>query len=481
VPSNKIYNKRELININFDLDESNTQEIVQTNMSVAITDMSVVLPDAYGLDIRSHLLLNSELRGEIEEPNYYFQSNDPNRKKVLDFLMMTQGWRQYLWDESDNIEQKMTYEYETGINIRGTVKNFFNHDKIANAELTLTYKNDNQYGVDELETMNNGRFEFTGYHFKDSTTIMLRAKREKINKKTNKKRVKNPNKNFFIELDTFVPPEVTNKYYAYHETFNGDHSFNHDYLVRSKTARLKSVLPYEGDFVKLDEIKLKYVRDKEKEKFKNRNMIYGAPSIRVDFDEIKPIVQTADFLSSLIGKVPGLIISYNGYVTNVRIMGQGGLKGGAPLFLVNNVIVPDFTGVLASDVSFMDILKGPQAALFGSRASTGVISVYTKRGNESLELEGWDKGNRGSLNFVYPGIYTARKFYEPNYMVENPDHNKPDYRSTLYWNPTIKLNEKGKANISFYAADVSTTYRIELQGITSKGLIIKNEAYVDVK
>jgi len=45
----------------------------------------------------------------------------------------------------------------------------------------------------------------------------------------------------------------------------------------------------------------------------------------------------------------------------------------------------------------------------------------------------------------------------------------------------LNFDEKGKARISFYAADISTKYRIELQGISLDGFPIKNEIYVDVE
>ena len=109
----------------------------------------------------------------------------------------------------------------------------------------------------------------------------------------------------------------------------------------------------------------------------------------------------------------------------------------------------------------------------------GVINIHTKRGNESTA--NLKKGRRGIINFMHPGYYKARKFYEANYKVEKPEHRKFDYRSTIYWNPILKLDEKRKAKISFYAADIPTTYRIELQGITTDGFPIVNEVYVDVK
>ena len=54
-----------------------------------------------------------------------------------------------------------------------------------------------------------------------------------------------------------------------------------------------------------------------------------------------------------------------------------------------------------------------------------------------------------------------------------------DYRSTLYWNPTIKLDDHGKANISFYTTDVISPYQVVLEGITLNGQIIKTEIFLN--
>lgn len=50
----------------------------------------------------SWLLLSSELRGFIEHPEYYLESDDPEHRRATDLLMMIQGWHRY------NARQMMT-------------------------------------------------------------------------------------------------------------------------------------------------------------------------------------------------------------------------------------------------------------------------------------------------------------------------------------------------------------------------------------
>src|SRR5690606_6493354 len=52
-------------------------------------------------DIRTHLLLSSEVKGFIEDPGYYFEKTgeheSKDRRAALDLLLMVQGWRRYDW------------------------------------------------------------------------------------------------------------------------------------------------------------------------------------------------------------------------------------------------------------------------------------------------------------------------------------------------------------------------------------------------
>jgi len=49
-------------------------------------------------DIVSNLLLTSDLKGEVENPEFYF-SDDPQSKSLGDLLMMTHGWRRFSWPD----------------------------------------------------------------------------------------------------------------------------------------------------------------------------------------------------------------------------------------------------------------------------------------------------------------------------------------------------------------------------------------------
>ncbi|MBL7875623.1 MAG: hypothetical protein JNL53_08160, partial [Cyclobacteriaceae bacterium] len=60
--------------------------------------------------------------------------------------------------------------------------------------------------------------------------------------------------------------------------------------------------------------------------------------------------------------------------------------------------------------------------------------------------------------------------------------NYRDTRSTLFWAPQVRTDEVfGLATISFYAADLITTYRIVVEGISDLGEPVRGVFYIDIK
>lgn len=49
--------------------------------------------------ILTEMLLASQIKGFVEQPEYYFESNDEEHQRALDLLLMVQGWRRHNWTE----------------------------------------------------------------------------------------------------------------------------------------------------------------------------------------------------------------------------------------------------------------------------------------------------------------------------------------------------------------------------------------------
>ena len=67
--------------------------------------------------IVSYFLFQSDIRGSIEDPSYYFE-NDKNLAE-LDYLMLTQGWTNYKYKEE---RKPRTFQAEKGLEIAGVIE-----------------------------------------------------------------------------------------------------------------------------------------------------------------------------------------------------------------------------------------------------------------------------------------------------------------------------------------------------------------------
>lgn len=114
----------------------------------------------------------------------------------------------------------------------------------------------------------------------------------------------------------------------------------------------------------------------------------------IDVLTAEDIAQRPRFeVSDLLREVPGVAVNRSGQrgaQTQVRLRGA---EGNHTLVLINGIEVGDpmtadefdFANLLTDDVERIEVLRGPQSALYGSQAIGGVINVVTREGRGPLE------------------------------------------------------------------------------------------------
>lgn len=86
------------------------------------------------------------------------------------------------------------------------------------------------------------------------------------------------------------------------------------------------------------------------------------------------------------------------------------------------------------------------------------------------------------IRLPYRVIDPVWSFVSPDYSSsENTNSQIPDFRNTLYWNPSVKPDKSGLANIEFWSSDVVSDYEINIQGINSEGKLISSRKCISVK
>lgn len=90
------------------------------------------------------------------------------------------------------------------------------------------------------------------------------------------------------------------------------------------------------------------------------------------------------FTEALQGKAPGVTVTSEGGdptgTPRVNIRGVGGINGENPLYVVDGALYPGVPALSPNDIESISVLKDASAAIYGARASGGVILITTKKG-----------------------------------------------------------------------------------------------------
>ncbi|HEX7468891.1 MAG TPA: hypothetical protein VF324_09950, partial [Methanobacterium sp.] len=93
----RLYGKREPVTVKVTLSGDSIIER-EGNVSLAAVDKNLTDQTSYfPRTISSWFLLESDVRGIVEDPSYYFDLSNPSRLSDLDLLLRTQGWRDFAW------------------------------------------------------------------------------------------------------------------------------------------------------------------------------------------------------------------------------------------------------------------------------------------------------------------------------------------------------------------------------------------------
>jgi len=447
------YGKRAKVDLS--LATTNGGKPVQGSFSVGVTNTSAVKPDPENeTNILTKLLLTSELKGYVEKPNYYFLNNDKNTRYDLDNLLLTQGWRKIDWKQvADGIESVTTFPPEKKLQISGTVTK--GGKPVVKGKIMLVSFTGGFFATDTL-TDEKGRFNFDKIEFLDSTKFVVQARTEK-------------DKKFVDIVMDVVPGQVATK-----NPNTGDIEIN---VNQSLATYLQESSKYFDDQTKrgllnrtilLDEVN---IVEKRKPTYESSN-IGGAGN--ADAVITAKDLETAFSLSQYLqGRIAGVQVMNGqayarGNQTPMRISVDGMMMEGEDVSLDDIVV---------QDIQTVEILKsGATTAIYGMRGGAGVIVITTKKGEGLRTVNPYTPG---LINYNPKGYALVREFYSPKYDTK-PD-SRPDFRTTVFWEPQMVSNASGKAQISYFNTDVPGTYRVVVEGIDINGNLARKILTYEVK
>lgn len=182
------YKTRDHVAINFNA-KSNGAGVPGFFSAAVIDESKVPYDDNNETTILSYLLLTSDIKGNIEQPNYYFASKAPQTADDLDNLMLTQGYRRFTWKQVLSGDSKpFTIAPEKSLYIAGSEKTakgepVAGKDIIlaegANIIATLKTDNSGNFLIDNMQPFNAGTqfsLQATGSTKDKNSTVITVAK-----------------------------------------------------------------------------------------------------------------------------------------------------------------------------------------------------------------------------------------------------------------------------------------------------------------
>lgn len=401
-------------------------------------------------NIYNYLWLRSDIKGQIESPDYYFTNSNTEVETAADNLMLTQGWRRFNWEDMSQHKApafRFLPEYEGQI-INGQIVNKATNAPIQNALVYLTVPG-KAFQLSSATSNEQGNIQFVINNYYGTNGLILQTNNENDSSYTIN--IANPFSDSFSHtvLAPFTLSEKWNSQLAQRSI--GSQAQN-AYLAEEKQRfflpDFADTLPFYGKpdkqyllddytrFPTMEEVMREYVTEvrvrKQQEQY--HYDVFNTPY--KDFFKTDPLV----------------------------------LLDGIPVWNMNKII--NFNPL---QVRRLDVVT--HKYYLGNQAYNGIASYTTYKG----DLSGFDL-NPGAIELEYDGLQLSRQFYSPRYETPTQQESRvPDFRNVLYWSPDIITSKGEKQTVEFYTSDLPGNYAVMVQGITVSGLTGSIVTHIEVK
>jgi hypothetical protein len=442
-----IYNKREKVHLAIKA-TNRADSVITGHFSIAIIDESKVVVDEKAENtISNYLLLTSDLKGNIEQPNYYFTNINDKTRSDLDLVMLTHGYSRFEWKKVlNNGYPPVAWQPEKNLEIAGIATNYLGKPLVKGAVSLIP---PDKGPLLSQVTDDKGNFRFTDLVFTDTAKFVLQA--VKNDGKNTTKLVYNQEQNIpIVDPPAAVQNDNVNQIMpAYLE--NADHQWEE----LNKSGKRKV----------LKEVQIRDVR--RDDHYRSSSLAGPGHADQVmHAEEIE--MASGQLSSSLNGRLRGIV-----FLKGVPYLSSGAAIESMLVVIDGTVMYPhrgepgyNVDQISLADVETVEVLKHTgNSAIYGMDSGHGVLIITTKlvTGRQNRDIP-----STGILPIRVQGYYKAREFYSPKY-TSILDNGRKDLRSTIYWKPEIVTDEDGNASVDYFNADGTGSYRIIIQGMDEKG------------
>jgi TonB-dependent SusC/RagA subfamily outer membrane receptor len=446
------------------------------NLSVAvINDQLYTLADDKQHNILSWMLLGAEVKGKIEKPSYYFDPEKEDAEKAMDYLLLTQGWRRYQWDDVIKKNYNITHTAEKIGSISGMVIDKRTGMPVK-CEVTAM-ELENRRRILKVNTGTNGSFRF--FDADASSTIQLLAHSNEISAtnleikvtQLNQTQQFSNNNNQTLEKSKLIPEII--KVQAEEIANKGIVAFPENDDNNVELAE---------DVKNLEEVVITgYGMQRKSDLTAAIAKVVNTPIDRVASLSVEEVLQ---------GRLAGVEITNNtarpGAFSQIKIRGSSSVtNNNNPLFVIDGVVFDSnisgysspLQNIPLNNINDITVLKDASAtAIYGARGVNGVIVINTTNNrNQSRSIKKPFKPKYTGLIITARQIPVTKEYYYPVYDQKELPEVREDFRSTVYWNPNVTTNNAGDATVEFYTSDEITSFRAIAEGISRNGALGRAE------
>jgi hypothetical protein len=374
-------------------------------------------------NILSNLMLSSDLKGVIENPQHYL---DPEKdlSDELDLLMMTHGWRRFDWTSVLAGEAPdLTHERTSSLNVTGRLTDRARDEPVNNhfVQMKVLSGHDDTFTV---RTNNRGIFIFDGLQYPDNFKIELSSNR----------------------LSGDYPPDIE---------ILGTDIKGYTYTPNIYTNELQ-VTSRGRDWRRVPEAGKSPFEETPEHGTSAQQ--YGIPDQTIYIDREK-ITQRSVF-DVLVERAQGLQVSGN------RLMFRGPTSinlSSDPMFMLDGVQTSSEVVLRMNprEVERIEIFRGTSASMFGVRGSGGVIIAYQRQAG--------NQGMQDVKEYLMIGYHSPREFY-PDLLaggIGNTSGEQP--ARTILWQPNLTTDADGTHTVYFPAQNIKDSMKIVIEGVGTKG------------
>lgn len=434
------FNDANLVNHSLKLvkTRSNRDSISMTFTTTSVTDSLFasisVLPSetiSYNPEhnISSALYLKPYVKGEIENPQYYFTNVSRKKRYELDILLLTQGWSRYSWDKVLNTPPIPHFDFENGITVNGYLNSSLKD--FQSLFLYPTEQNPSKF----IQVDSEGKFHLSNFYPEIGEEIKFSL----MNKKGKMKR---PGMSLsYINLMSRDQAETTTRtdFFSYYRDKN---DIPNNFIL-------------DDSYEELDEIKLKADLRKKMWKESYDPILVNGKVTKITEEEINRYPNITDFIQDagfdvivwssnnvrLTDPNSGEVITrrVGDVIITTRRQNRGSTseRAESPTIFLDGILVSDFNMLLNMNTDKVDKIvvdkTGAGLGLVGGFG--GAIKIYTRK---DLYPRNQVKYNDTYYsNYSYHGFEPIKEFYTPKYASYRMQSFK-EY-GIVHWLPDVEV------------------------------------------